>query len=520
MFEGEPLNMTNYSKKLVQGTTIIMLFMAFSSILGYALKFIFARHLDVEEIGLFYSVLGFVSFFIFFRDIGLSESLIYFIPRFIVEKAKSKIKSSILFTISVQLLNGVLFFILVFILSSFLTENYFKDPRAQIILISLSVYFIFNGFNEVLSRTFHAYQNIFLNQGIEFMFQLFSFVFFVFIIFSDMSVKMFGFAYLLSAILTFSLFLYIFLKKIFPDFFKTKANISKKHRKKMLNYSIPAMTGSLAAQIFSQQSIFFLTFFVGLEAVGYYVMARALAKVSTYFFKAMTLVFFPIMSELWKKQDIKKLNFYFKEVLTFSFIVGFPLSLTLIFFSEEILRILYGELFIGATIILKLSSIYFLFYSFNGILKRVFLSIGQPKISRNITYVTMISSLILNLILVQIYGLIGVVIADLLSVVITSIYAIYIKNRNLRLHLPWSKLVKISAASFFFVVIIITLKRAIDFSIFIELPTILFFSGLIYVGMIFYLKLISIQKINTVLKALTNNKIRLPFSKVKEETEY
>ena len=140
--------MTNYSKKLVQGTTIIILFMVFSSILGYALKFIFARNLDVEEIGLFYSVLGFVSFFIFFRDIGLSESLIYFIPRFIVEKAKSKIKSSLLFTISVQSLMGGFFFILVFILSSFLTKNYFKDPRAQIMLISLSVYFIFDGFTK------------------------------------------------------------------------------------------------------------------------------------------------------------------------------------------------------------------------------------------------------------------------------------------------------------------------------------------------------------------------------------
>ena len=279
----------------------------------------------------------------------------------------------------------------------------------------------------------------------------------------------------------------------------------------MLNYSIPAMTGSLAAKILGQQSVFFLTFFVGLKAVGYYVMARALAKISIYFFKAMTVVFFPMMSELWKKLDIKKLNFYFKEILTFSFMIGFPISLTLIFFSEEILRVLYGELFVTAAIILKLSSIYFLFYSFNGILKRVFLTAGLPKISRNITYVTVISSLILNLILVQAYGLTGVVIADLLSVMLTSIYAIYIKNRNLRLYLPWSKLVNISAASFFFVVIIITLKRVIDFSIFIKLPIILFFSGLIYVGMIFYLKLISLQKINIMLKALTNNKVRLPF---------
>jgi len=503
-------------KKLIQGTLIVVLFMIFSSLLGYALKFIFARNLAVAEIGLFYSVLGFVSFFVFFRDIGLSESLIYFIPRYIVEKAKSKIKSSILFTLSIQLLIGVLFFILIFILSSFLTQNYFKDPRAQIILISLSVYFIFDGFNEVLTRVFHAYQNMFFKQGIEFMFQLFSFVFFVFIIFSDMSIKTFGVAYVLSAILTFLLFLYIFLKKFFPDFLQIKANISRKHRKKMLNYSIPAMTGSLAAKIFGQQSVFFLTFFVGLEAVGYYVMARALAKISTHFFKAMTIVFFPMMSELWKKQDIKKLNFYFKEVLTFSFIVGFPISLTLIFFSEEILRIIYGELFVTAAIILKLSSIYFLFYSFNGILKRVFLSTGHPKISRNITYVTMISSLILNLILVQVYGLTGVVIADLLSVVLTSIYAIYIKNKNLKLYLPWLKLVKISLASFFFVVIIITLKRAIDFSIFIKLPIILFFSGLVYLSMIFYLKLISIQKINIVLKALTNNKVRLPFLEGKE----
>ncbi|MBT3721503.1 oligosaccharide flippase family protein, partial [archaeon] len=89
-------------KKFVKGTINIMFFMIISALFGYLMKFVFSRMIKVEEIGLFYSVLGFITFFFFIRDLGLADSLVYFIPRFLIKNERSKIKSSILFTFKIQ----------------------------------------------------------------------------------------------------------------------------------------------------------------------------------------------------------------------------------------------------------------------------------------------------------------------------------------------------------------------------------------------------------------------------------
>lgn len=501
----------------MQGTIIIMLFVIFSSMLGYAQKLLFAKTINVADIGLFFSVLSFVTFFSFLRDLGLSESLVYFIPRFIIKKSKNKIKSSILFTVRMQVICGILISVFFVFSSGLLAKLYFKDPRAQILLIALAVYFVIEGFLEALYSTFHAYQNMVLYQGVEFCFQLLAFLFFLVVILNNYSIYYFGLVYVIGAIITSIIFLIIFLKKIFPGFFSTPCYPINKIKKRMISYSIPTMTASFAFQIFGQQTIFFLTYFVGLDSVGYYVMAMSLAKATIFFLKAMIQVFFPMMSELWEKKDIKGLNYYFSELITYSYLIAIPASLTLFLFSEEILRILYAETFVKAAFLLRIFAVYFLFYSFNGIMKRVFLSKGLPKEARNITYITVIANIILNIVLIPSMGLLGAGLSDLMCVIIGAMYTVYLKNKYLEVRLPIKRMLKILMSSLFFVVVIIFLKRIINVDIYLKLLITLFVSGCIYLVSLLVLRIVSFTKINRIIGIASNNRLRLPFFKFEPE---
>ncbi|MEK6917007.1 MAG: oligosaccharide flippase family protein, partial [Nanoarchaeota archaeon] len=359
--------MVDYSKKLIQGTAIVLIFSIVSTLIGYIFKLVLAKTTSISDIGLFFSVLGLISAWSFFRDLGLSDALIYYIPRFLVNKSKAKLKSSIIFTLLVQILIGTLFFFIMILFSKYLAQNYFKDGNAYYLVIFLSFYFIIDGIHEVLLRIFHGYQNIFFQQAFDFCFQTLSMFFILLVIFFKKNIIFFGVAYILADLIAIILFFSIFIRRLSPNFFKIKTKIDWKLNKKLLKYSLPVMVGSIAESGFYQQTIILLTFFVGLEAVGYYVMVRSIAKLSLFIYKASGRVFMPMISELWKRNKFKKLNFLFNQQIILNYLVAVPLTLSFLFFSEIVLRILYGENFVVASLILKVFAIYVLFELFNNL---------------------------------------------------------------------------------------------------------------------------------------------------------
>jgi stage V sporulation protein B len=505
--------MASHANKFFFGTVTVFIFFFLSALLGYATKVIFARELSVDNIGLLYAVLGFVTFFTFIRDFGLSDALVYFIPIFIVDKEEGKIKASIKHTLFVQIITGVVFAALVFMFSGLLADNYFKDPSARMLLIFLSLYFIVDGIIEVLFTSFHGFQDMFMNQAIGFFFQVITFICLIFLISKGMSVSLYGLAYLAAAMVTVVLFSYLFLKRTMPNFLSCKPDYSGDLKKNMKEYANPTMIATMADQVFGQQTIFFLTFFMGIKYVGYYVMAMSLSKITIYFFKAMNMVFFPMMTQLWKKHDIKNLNYYLGQLFSFSYMFGLPISIALIFFANDALEILYGQAFLEGAIVLKISAIYFLFISFDSLMKRVFMSLGKPKLARNLTYITTIINLVLSLLLIPPYGLLGAAIADLASVVGAAILALYYKQKEKDIIIPYLSLLKIIIASSFFVVTLSFFSHIIKFTTYIKLPIVISLAGIIYIFSIFLLKIITFKEVNTILKMLTNNKISLPFMK-------
>ncbi len=501
--------MKNYSKTFIKGTFIVLVFSIVSTLIGYTSKLALAQTTSVKDIGLFFSVLSFVVFFSFFRDLGLSDSLVYFIPKFFVEKSRAKIKSSIMFTLYVQLTMGSLFFIVVSFLSKFLADNYFKDVNAAPMVVLLAFYFILDGIHEVLMRVFHSYQEIFFQQALDFSFQVFSFIFMMIVIYFSLPVFYFGLAYIIGELITVLIFSTIFLKKVDPKFIGIKSKVFGKINRPLLENSIPTMLGTIAESGFTNQTILFLTLFVNLESVGYYFLIRSIAKLSVFIYKASSRAFMPMISELWKRKDLVKLNSLFKEHMTFNYIIAAPVSVSLVFFSEEVLRLLYGEKFVVASNILKISAVYILFELSNNLITSIFTGIGRPKLSRNAAYLKLIVNLLCNLVLIPAYGLVGAVVSDSAAIFSVLLYVLYINMKELRLQLPLRNLSLIFLSTSVFLFEIVLLKKFLALNPYLEAIVILFVSGVSYVLACFLLRVISFDKIDYLLKTVTNNKLSL-----------
>ncbi|MEM2138761.1 MAG: oligosaccharide flippase family protein [Candidatus Woesearchaeota archaeon] len=486
--------MTDYGRKFIQGTIIVLFFSLISAILGFFLKTIMARTIDVETIGLFFSVLGFITFFTFLRDLGLSDSLVYFLPLFKQKNNKKEIKRAILLTLKTQFFFGFLFFLLFIIFSNFLTENYFKNQNAVYLIIFLGLYFFLDGIHETLMRIFHGYKNYFYMQAIDFSFQFFSSLFLIYSIIFLKNVLFFALSYIIAEIITIIIFSFVFFKKFFPDFFSIKITKNKKQEKKLFNFSIPTMIATIGELSYSQQTIFFLTFFSGLESVGYYVLVNSLAKLSVFLYKATSRVFSPLITEMWIKKDYEKLNYYFKEQFILIFSIAIPSSFILIFFSEIVINLIYGTKYENVSNILFISSIVVLLQLFNNFFNHLSMGIGKPKFYRNNVYIKTMFNFIFNLFLIPKFGLIGAVFSDLLSVIFATAHILYFVLSLKKFFIPIKEFFYLFLSGIAFVFSILFLKNIFSLNPYLEMIFVLFLSGIIYLSSLFITKTYSIKK--------------------------
>ena len=98
--------------------------------LGYVVKIILSNDLTVEEIGLLYGILSLVGLLSVYHDLGLTESLNFFLPKFIVEKDWTRFKSLVVYSLVAQLITSTIIGLVLFFSSSYLAEHYFHSKEA------------------------------------------------------------------------------------------------------------------------------------------------------------------------------------------------------------------------------------------------------------------------------------------------------------------------------------------------------------------------------------------------------
>ena len=124
-------------KKVTKTFIYLFLLTALIGVLNYIIRISFANNLTQSEYGLFYSVLTFILFLKPFATLGLGNALIYFVNKYVVKKDKKAIKQTIFLSFIFQITLTFVICIIIFLLKDFLVNNFFKDYKAEAILIYL-----------------------------------------------------------------------------------------------------------------------------------------------------------------------------------------------------------------------------------------------------------------------------------------------------------------------------------------------------------------------------------------------
>jgi len=263
---------------------------------------------------------------------------------------------------------------------------------------------------------------------------------------------------------------------------KPRFDFNIKIAKELLKYGKFITGTSIVLFIVSQLDNAVVGKILGVEQLGYYVLAFTTANfATTYVAKLAAKVLFPVFSHI--QDDKKATRKAFLQVFELLSIVVIPAALGLLMLSSELVVLLYGEKWLPSAYVLNVLCVFGLARAFASMSGNILNGIGKPHID------FYLSILRVTLIVVSIYpltisyGLVGTALSVTFSMVIHAIIVTIGMRWFIGLNL--FKILKVMLGailkSLFMVAIIILGKIYFDLSEALSIIGLVIFSASIYI---------------------------------------
>jgi O-antigen/teichoic acid export membrane protein len=223
-----------------------------------------------------------------------------------------------------------------------------------------------------------------------------------------------------------SLFLTIyFLRPYLAD--KDSVMALKEQTKKSLSYGWKAHLSNILAFLNYRLDIFLVNFFLDPVATGIYVIAVQIAERLWIFSGAVSTVLLPRLSEL--HEDEIKRRALTPIIARWVLLVTFLFSIFIAFTSEFFIKILFGEEYFKASLVLLLLLPGIVCGSFSRILANDLAARGKPELNMYTALIIVTVNAIANIILIPRLGINGAAVATTLSYSSNTMTKLYLYSK-------------------------------------------------------------------------------------------
>lgn len=493
--------MATYTKIAVKGAFTVLVISLLAGFGGYFVRLVLARGLSVEDFGLFNSVFSFLGLIGFFKSLGFDKALIKFIPEFRHEKRNDMIKSSIIYVTVILIITNLVIISGVYLLSDYLAISFFHSPQAVNLLKLLAIAFFIDSFVYVVRFAFQGFKEMTYFSVVEVarMLLILAIVMTGFKLgYGRLSVA--AFAYILTPIILIIAFTPVFLKKVFPEFSAANLVFDRSIFKKIGKYGLFVVETSAAGLVLYYTDIMALTYFSDLKAVGLYAVALPTVKIFMFFPRAIGGILVPLTSELWVKGRKDLLKAGIESLYKYPFIIIVPLVLVMFSFADLILGVLYGASYIPAANAMRILSLGMIFAIIYGTNIDFFAGIGKPQITTKIVYTAAFFNFIANIILIPLIGIMGAAISTTLSYLLMMSMGLVNIRKFIDISFPKAVWIKTFLAGIIFIVVIWILKKALELNVWVETALVLVISSLVYIALLFILRIIDMEELKGLYK--------------------
>lgn len=378
----------------------------FSFIIGpiwYITKIILSNDLSVWEIWTLYWTISLITMLSAYNDLWMTQSTLYFIPRYVNQNRYNKVKSILVYSLIVKIITWILISCFFYFWAEFISNNYFQTSQGINSLKIFSFYFIWINLFQIFTTFFLAIQNTFWNRLLEFLRKLFTLISALFIFFWKYgNLENYSYSWIVWLYIWILIWFIIFYKNYQKKYFsKEKIIWSKKLFKEIFSYSIISFLWTQWATILSQIDMQMIIYLLWTKDAWYYTNYLTIISMPLIFMIPIFNLLPSAFSEFdWKKEYAKIINtknFFSK----YFFIIGFLLSIIFFIYSKEITYIFFWEKFLTSWIILKYSIFFIVFNILLQINFHLLWAIWKVKDRTRIIYSAIFINIITNYIFIK-----------------------------------------------------------------------------------------------------------------------
>jgi O-antigen/teichoic acid export membrane protein len=230
-----------------------------------------------------------------------------------------------------------------------------------------------------------------------------------------------------------------FVSSLFVAFFSTvfayfelKDSISYRYfdfqiLKSMISYSLPLIPAAISYWILNNTNSFFLLYYLGKSQVGVFAIGASIASLMTFFTNSFQTAIGPFAFSIMNEKDCRMI---YASIFDFYTYLSILLSFNLMFFAPEILRIFTQPPFYSASWVVGILGLNLILIGYSYIA-----SIGNSIVKENkyymyATFIAMILSALLNMLMIPCLGINGSALATLLSQLFIPVYLFYKSQQN------------------------------------------------------------------------------------------
>lgn len=400
--------------------------------LGYITSIIITRTVGPSIFGIF-SIANIITWIAqVFSSMGLNEGLLRFAAFYKGKGDIQRLRGTIIFSTKVVFFKSLFLTIILFCLSDLIANNLFHNSEVGFAIRILIISLPFLSVGELWLKAIQSLQIIKYQVYVQKLYQpIIKLIILVLLFLIGFRLSGILIAHIV-AICTGSLLALYYLLKILPIRREELLHYSYEG-KKLIFFSLPLLLSQLVGIITFYMDVLMLGYFKTSTEVGIYSAVSKVGLLILLPLVSFNTIFAPMISEIYSKNEVKRLENLFKSVTKWIFTLSLPMFFLFVLLAEPIMGI-FGKDFIIGSVALIIFSAGELINAGVGSVGYMLMMTGRSKIVLLNAIIFCILNIVFNYILIQKYGIIGAATATSLSIAIINILRLFEVYYFIKMH--------------------------------------------------------------------------------------